>query len=123
MVCLSFVSSLGHLGVPAIPALVHLLHLVLVLLQGCLVVVDDNLLFRTSVTVGCLGVLTIGRLQMSLATCCPEALLFYLSAIDRNLMAWILTVSFLLLGLHLQILNVFLIIEVLLIVGLGTLRG
>ena len=122
LVGLSLVSSLGDLGVPAIPALIHLLHLVLVLLQSCLVVVDDNLLFRTSVTVSDLGVLTVGGLQMSLATSGPETLLLNLSTVHRDLVACILTVSFLLLRLHLEILNM-LLVGVLLVVGLGTLRG
>ena len=114
LIALSFIASLANFGIPAISALVHLFHLVLILLQGCLIIVDDYLFFGTSVTVGSWGVLAVSRLQVALPSSGPETLLLNLS--------WILTIPFLLLRVHLQILDM-LLVGVLLIVRLGTLGG
>lgn len=51
LISLSLIASLCNFSVSAVSALVHLLHLVLILLQGCLVIIDYYLFFGTSVTV------------------------------------------------------------------------
>jgi hypothetical protein len=87
-----------ELVVAAIPRLINLLHLVLILLQGGLVIVEDDVFLGAAV-------LVVGRLLtrrgvqlLSISAACgPKTLLIKLA---------ILTVSFLLLGLHLQIFDV-----------------
>ena len=91
-----------ELVVAAIP---RLLNLVLVLLQGSLIVVKDNLLLRTPVLVvrrllTRRGLQLLSRVLVA-ATGGTETLLVELA---------ILTVSFLLLRLHLQVLNLLLIL-------------
>ena len=51
-VSLPLIASLANLVVSAVAALIHLFHLVLVLLEGSLIIVNYNLFFGTSVTVG-----------------------------------------------------------------------
>ena len=81
-----------------VPTLINLLHLVLVLLQGSLVVIKNDVLFWTAVLVvrrllavsGVLG--WVAAPWSYIITSCPEALIIELA---------IVTIPFLLLRLHL----------------------
>lgn len=105
----SLVAALANFVVATVATLVHLLHLVLVLLQSCLIIVNYDLLFWASVTVGSGGLLTLRALHLALATSGTETLII-------NIISCIvvLTISFLLLRLHLQVFDVLFIVLMLL---------
>jgi hypothetical protein len=108
---LPLVASLADFVVSAVAALIHLLHLVLVLLESSLIIINYNLLFGTSVTVGRRRMLALRRLKLGRgAASGPETLLIQLPIVVASV---VLTVPLLLLGLHLQVLHVLLVVLVL----------
>jgi hypothetical protein len=108
---LPLVASLADFVVSAVAALIHLLHLVLVLLESSLIIINYNLLFGTSVTVGRRRMLALRRLKLGRSAASgPETLLIQLAIIVASV---VLTVPLLLLGLHLQVLHVLLVVLVL----------
>ena len=108
---LPLVASLADFVVSAVAALIHLLHLVLVLLEGSLIIINYNLLFGTSVTVGRRRMLALRRLKLGRSAASgPETLLIQLPIVVASV---VLTVPLLLLGLHLQVLHVLLVVLVL----------
>lgn len=73
-ISLTFVNSFPNFVISAITTLIYLLHLILILLECSLIIIDNNLLLGTSISIGSRGLLTLSWLHLPLTSGCSKTL-------------------------------------------------